>query len=143
MLQRVTALLLDLVPRPILYVLAALSVLTFVGTLLLIPLLLIRIPPDYFDPRVPRTWFRGRHPALRVAGHLVKNTVGGVFLAMGVVMLFTPGQGILTMLVGLSLLDFPGKRGLEAKFIGLPGVLKAINHLRQQARRPPLVLPDP
>jgi len=58
-------------------------------------------------------------------------------------MLFLPGQGVLTMLIGISMLDFPGKRKIEAKLIGQPTVLSVINGMRKRRGKPPLVLaPD-
>ncbi|HEX6950222.1 MAG TPA: PGPGW domain-containing protein [Nitrospira sp.] len=123
--------------------LAALSVVFFIGTLIAIPFILVRLPPDYFDVRVPRPWMQDHHPVLRVVGHIVKNAVGAVFLLAGFLMLFLPGQGVLTMLIGISMLDFPGKRKLEAKLIGQPTVLNVINHMRKKRGKPPLVLaPD-
>jgi hypothetical protein len=55
-------------------------------------------------------------------------------------MLFLPGQGILTMLIGISMLDFPGKRNIEAKLIGQPTVLGVINGMRKRRGKPPLIL---
>lgn len=55
-------------------------------------------------------------------------------------MLVTPGQGVLTILIGLSLLDLPGKRAVERRLIGNPAVLRAVNALRAKAHRPPLRL---
>ena len=49
-----------------------------------------------------------------------------------------PGQGILTMIVGLTMLDFPGKRGLERRLIGRPHILHALNRLRARFGRAPL-----
>jgi Putative transmembrane protein (PGPGW) len=123
--------------------LAALSIVFFVGTLIAIPFILVRLSADYFDVRVPRPWMQDHHPVLRVAGHIVKNAVGAVFLIAGFLMLFLPGQGVLTMLIGISMLDFPGKRKIEAKFIGQPPVLSVINNMRKKRGKPPLVLaPD-
>ena len=123
--------------------LAALSIVFFIGTLIAIPFILVRLPADYFDIRVPRPWMQDHHPVLRVAGHIVKNAVGAVFLLAGFLMLFLPGQGVLTMLIGISMLDFPGKRKIEAKLIGQPTVLNVINSMRKKYGKPPLVLaPD-
>ena len=123
--------------------LAALSIVFFIGTLIAIPFILVRLPADYFDIRVPRPWMQDHHPVLRVAGHIVKNAVGAVFLIAGFLMLFLPGQGVLTMLIGISMLDFPGKRKIEAKLIGQPTVLNVINSMRKKCGKPPLVLaPD-
>lgn len=124
--------------------LTALSVVFFVGSLIAIPFILVRLPTDFFDTRVPRRWMEDHHPVLRVLGHIVKNVVGAIFLFAGFLMLFLPGQGILTMLIGMTMLDFPGKRRLEAKMIGQPAVLSTINSMRQKFGKPPLTIaPDP
>jgi hypothetical protein len=124
--------------------LTALSVVFFVGSLIAIPFILVRLPTDFFDTRVPRRWMEDHHPVLRLLGHIVKNVVGAIFLFVGFLMLFLPGQGILTMLIGVTMLDFPGKRRLEAKMIGQPAVLSTINNMRQKFGKPPLTIaPDP
>jgi hypothetical protein len=123
--------------------LTVLSLVFFVGSLIAIPFILVRLPADYFDVRVPRPWMQDHHPVLRLVGHIVKNAAGAVFLFAGFLMLFLPGQGILTMLIGVSMLDFPGKRKLEAKMIGQPAILSAINGMREKFGKPPLVIaPD-
>ncbi|HSA62648.1 MAG TPA: PGPGW domain-containing protein [Nitrospiraceae bacterium] len=123
--------------------LTLLSIVFFVGSLIAIPFILVRLPADFFDIRVPRPWMKDHHPVLRVLGHLVKNVVGAIFLFAGFLMLFLPGQGILTILIGVSMLDFPGKRKLEAKMIGQPTILSAINGMRERFGKPPLTIaPD-
>lgn len=127
-----------------LVMLTVLSIVFFVGSLIVIPFILIRLPADFFDIRVPRPWMQDQHPVLRLIGHIVKNAVGAIFLFAGFLMLFLPGQGILTVLIGISMLDFPGKRNLEAKMIGQPTVLHAINGMREKFGKPPLIIaPDP
>ncbi len=123
--------------------LTALSVIFFIGSLIAIPFILVRLPTDFFDTRVPRRWMEDHHPVLRLFGHLVKNVIGAIFLFVGFLMLFLPGQGILTMLIGVTMLDFPGKRKLEAKMIGQPAVLNTINTMRQKFGRPPLTIAPP
>jgi len=49
-----------------------------------------------------------------------------------------PGQGILTILLGIIMLDIPGMRPLEARIIQRPAVLGAINKLRARFSKPPL-----
>ena len=127
-----------------LVMLTVLSIVFFVGSLIVIPFILIRLPADFFDIRVPRPWMQDQHPVLRLIGHIVKNAVGAIFLFAGFLMLFLPGQGILTVLIGISMLDFPGKRNLEAKMIGQPTVLHAINGMREKFGKPSLIIaPDP
>ncbi len=118
------------------------SVVFFVGTLIAIPFILVRLPAHYFDERHPRLWMPNHHPVLRFAGFAVKNAVGAVFLAVGIALLFLPGQGILTILLGVSLMDFPGKRYIERKIVGQPTVLTAINGLRAKYNKPPLTVKD-
>jgi hypothetical protein len=53
-------------------------------------------------------------------------------------MLLTPGQGILSIVVGLMLLDFPGKLILVRKILTKPRIFRTINRMRTTAKRPPL-----
>ena len=114
----------------------------FVVSLLAVPLLLARIPADYFarTEASPMGWQR-RHPVLRWTLHLLKNVCGVLLVLAGVVMLFTPGQGVLTVLVGVSLMDFPGKRRLELWLVRRPRVLTSINWIRQRTHHSPLEMP--
>ena len=124
------------VPSEVLVTLALVSIIAFVGTLIAIPFILVRLPQDYFDVRVPRAWMKDSHPVLRAVGRGIKNLVGVVFVLAGVSMLVLPGQGVLTLLIGLSLIDFPGKQRLEARIVGHPRVLHAVNSLREKFGKP-------
>ncbi len=112
------------------------SVIAFVGTLIAIPAILIRLPPDYFKNHHHKPWFANHHPVIRTLGLLIKNIAGIIFLLAGIAMLFLPGQGLLTMLLGILFIDFPGKHHLEQKLIQHPQVLKAINAFREKAGKP-------
>ena len=118
--------------------LAVVSLVTFFATLLLVPMILIRLPSDYFSFRRRQRRPQVRHPLVVVLLTLVKNVFGLTFVAAGVVMLVLPGQGILTILVGLMLLDFPGKYRAEQWLVGHAPVLRSINWIRSRADRPPL-----
>ena len=89
-------------------------------------------PPGTAPPVVPDTRWR----------RLAKNVAGVVLVLLGLVMALPgiPGQGILTMIVGITLIDFPGKRGLERRMIGRPRILRSINRLRARFHRAPLDL---
>jgi hypothetical protein len=127
----------------VLFGLFVFSLVSFVGTLIAIPYILVRIPPNYFDTRDDhRIWLENHHPVLRLMGVAAKNLLGLIFLLAGFAMLFLPGQGILTMLIGVSLLDFPGRRHLERRLIGRPSVLQAINKVRKKFGKPPLEIKD-
>ena len=64
-------------------------------------------------------------------------------LLLGIAMLVLPGQGVLTILAALVLLDFPGKRRLERRLLLRPRLLGALNSLRARAGRPPIDLDHP
>lgn len=100
--------------------------------------LLVRLPEDYFA--------KERHPlrdtASRPLLRLLKNLLGLVLFLLGVVLSLpgVPGQGLLTILVALFLLDFPGKYRLERAIISRGPVLRAANRLRGSFGRPPFSL---
>jgi amino acid transporter len=122
--------------------LGILSLVTFVASLLLIPYLCVRMGDDYFMPQRDKDeTLAGRHPVIRWAGLILKNLIGVLLIASGIAMLFLPGQGLLTIIIGVMALNFPGKRKLELWMIRLPGVLRAINAMRARAKHPPLELP--
>ncbi|MGH7168570.1 MAG: PGPGW domain-containing protein [Nitrospiraceae bacterium] len=126
--------------KDVLLSLFVLSVVTFVVSLIGIPFLLVRLPSHYFDERHPRNWMQDHHPVLRLIGLGLKNAVGVLLFLAGIAMIVLPGQGLLTILIGISLLDFPGKRHMERRLIGQPAVLKTINKLREKFGRPPLIV---
>jgi hypothetical protein len=89
---------------------AGASFITFLAFLILVPLLAIRIPSDYFARgKFHRKLWADQHLVLRMVLLTGKNLLGCVFIVGGIVMLVLPGQGILTILAGIMLLDFPGK----------------------------------
>ena len=119
------------------------SVVLFFATLLAIPPLVARIPPDYFvRKRRVRLVKSGRHILLGYLLLVGKNLLGLFFLFAGFAMLVLPGQGLITMLIGLLLLDFPGKFRLERRVVAIPSVLKTLNWLRHRSGRPPLIPPE-
>lgn len=114
----------------------AFSVVTFLGSLIVVPWLIIQMPADYFVRDKPQVY---RHPVARVSLLIIKNVFGVLFLLAGLIMLVTPGQGILSILVGLSLLNFPGKRKLEQRIIANARIERVLNALRAKAGKPPLI----
>jgi archaellum biogenesis protein FlaJ (TadC family) len=122
--------------------LGAMSLLMFVVTLVVFPLVIVYLPEDYFvrDRRDPARQAR-RHPAVWLTLTVLKNILGAVLILAGVAMLVLPGQGLLTMLIGLTLLNFPGKYALERRLVSRPAVSKALNRIREMAGRERLELP--
>lgn len=131
----------DSVSSELLATFGMISVATFFLSLIIVPMVIVRIPEDYFAVGKRKTiHWQGLNPLLRTCLLIIKNIAGLVFLVMGILMLVLPGQGLLTILFGIALLDFPGKSKLERRLISYPKVLSSINWVRKKAKRKPLIL---
>ena len=103
----------------------------------------IMMPADHFTRPPLRRDLASRHPAVRILARVGKNLAGTVLLAVGIVLAMpgVPGPGLLFILLGVSLMDVPGKRAVERYIVSRPLVLRPINALRARWNRPPLELP--
>lgn len=121
--------------------LAVFSIVSFIGTLLLVPVLVIRIPDDYFTEKKRHRWepWAHKHPVIRWSLLIAKNILGYIFIILGIAMLVLPGQGVLTILIGILFINFPGKYRLERWVVMRAPVLNTINRLRRRAGRMPLI----
>ena len=113
----------------------------FIISLLTLPWLVAKIPDDYFVPkkRQPTNW-KNQHPVVRLLILIGKNLVGYGLIFAGLLMLFLPGQGILTLVTGLLLIDYPGKFRIERRIVRTPAILNGLNWLRAKAKKPPLMV---
>lgn len=120
------------------------SVVTFVLSIAVVTVVLVKLPANYFHSSHAREFLVERHPVLRALGIVAKNLLGLVLVGFGVVMSLpgVPGQGVLTILLGIMLLDFPGKRALETHIVSRPRVQTAVNALRARFDKPPLMLDE-
>jgi len=127
--------------QAILWWIGAISIIAFVGSVILVPLLVARLPPDYFSAKErPVPQWLPEHPLLRILSLGLKNLFGAILFVAGFVMIFIPGQGLITMFAGITLLDFPGKYQLEKRVIQIPAVLRATNWIRRKKGRPEITL---
>ena len=123
-------------------ILAGLAALTWVLTLLLVPWFIARLPADYFQQSQRRPVYTDSlHPLVGWGLATLKNIIGAALILLGLIMLFTPGQGLATVLVGLMLLNFPGKYRLEQRMAQNPRILRSLNWLRDKMGRAPLLSP--
>ena len=123
----------------------ALTVVTFVLSIVICVVVVIRIPHDYFVCDDRGFDCRHRHPVVRWPLVIGKNLLGVLLVLLGVVMSLpgVPGQGILTILLGAMLVDFPGRRRAERWLLRRRGVLNTINRMRARYGRQPLLLDAP
>lgn len=112
------------------------GVLSIAVTVLVTCWVLVRLPADHFacDHR----------PSRSMAVRWARNVGGALLIALGIVLSFpgVPGQGVLTILLGIMCLDVAGKRRLELWLVRKPRVRDGIDRLRARYGKPPLTLPD-
>ena len=122
-------------------VLAWISVSLLIISIAVIPWIVIKIPQNYFHEHYRvRVAKQSNHPLIAQFFTGLKNLVGFLFVVLGILMLVLPGQGILTILMGLFMMNFPGKYRLEKKIVSAPKVLQSLNWIRAKANKPPLML---
>src|SRR5687767_15413406 len=121
---------------------ALVVVVTFVVATGVVSFVVVKLPATYFHPDHDREILKDKHPAIRWAGIIGKNLAGVILIALGVVMSAPgiPGPGLVTILFGVMLVDFPGRRLLEHKIVSRPAVQKTINNLRERFGKKPIKL---
>ncbi|MFE8069926.1 PGPGW domain-containing protein [Marinobacteraceae bacterium S3BR75-40.1] len=120
------------------------SLLVFLASLVAIPWLVTRIPHDYFArPQRHPPFFGIEHPAIHWTLTVLSTLTGVAFILAGVLMLVLPGQGLLTIFIGLMLMKFPGKYRLVRWVIAWPAIYNAIARIRRKAGKGPLMVHAP
>ncbi len=107
-----------------------------------IAIVMVKIPANYFSPHYVQDFMPGSPWIVRWGAVIAKNLFGVFLICLGILLSLpgVPGQGVLTILLGLIMLDIPGKRPLEARIIQRPAVLSAINRLRTKYNKTPLIM---
>ena len=117
----------------LLWWLTGLSFGSVVAVIVGVPWVVSRLPADYFTRDHREPWSDlGNEPFYALVLGLLKNLLGAALVVLGVVLIFTPGQGLLTLLAGLLLMNFPGKYRLERAVVARPSVFRALNWLRKR-----------
>ncbi len=121
--------------------LGVLSVVTFIGSLIAIPWIIAWLPVDYFiRHRQMAARRHARHPVVAKIILVLRNTAGLLFLLAGIAMLVLPGQGIITTLIGISLMDFHRKHAVVDYLVQRPRVMRMLNWIRLKEKKPPFEL---
>jgi hypothetical protein len=115
---------------------------TFFANLALVSFILVKIPADYFSESRQGKFLATQSPVIRGLALIGKNIAGVILVVLGIILSLpgVPGQGVLTILLGVMLLDFPGRRRFERWIVSSPKVLRTVNKLRQRFDKPPLIL---
>lgn len=115
---------------------------SFTVSLLAVGIVMVKIPADYFSSHYAPQFMLDKPWLMRWSAVILKNFLGFILIIIGIILSLpgVPGQGILTILLGLIMLDIPGKRPLEAKIISRPHILSNVNSLRAKYGKPPLIM---
>jgi hypothetical protein len=107
-----------------------------------IAIVMVKIPANYFSSHYVQDFMPGSRWIVRWGAVVAKNVFGIFLIGLGIILSLPgiPGQGFLTILLGLIMIDIPGKRPLEAWIIKRPAVLTAVNNFRAKYNKPPLVM---
>ena len=121
--------------------LGVLGVVTFVLSLIALPIIVSKLPEDYFVARRDRVFPWNTHrPIWNTVLVVGRNALGVILVLGGIGMLFLPGQGLLTIALGLLMMDLPRKRAFEAWVLSWKPIHNGINWLRKKANKPALQL---
>ncbi len=96
-----------------------------------------KLPADFFQhPRHHRHLIDpNRYPNLHFICKTIRNILGFALILAGIIMLILPGQGVLTIIIGLIVADFPHKDRWLRKLIRFPAVQKGLNLLRRKLKQ--------
>ena len=98
-------------------------ILFFVGVAIT-PFIVAAIPDDYFEQnKRPNLYYKPLSIAW-IIKKLFKNILGILLLLSGIAMLVLPRQGLLTLIIGLFLIDYPEKYRLEKKLLSYSFILE-------------------
>jgi hypothetical protein len=115
---------------------------SFFVNLAIVSFILVKLPVDHFKKGHHVEFWSGPRPALNAAKMIGKNILGILLVLLGIILSLpgVPGQGLLTVLLGIMLVDFPGKTSLERKLLSRKEIVSTINRLRAKFDKPPLEL---
>ena len=113
------------------------SLTIFIISILSIRWLVLLIPENYFKEK-KNSILKEKYFFYWVAFKFIKNSLGYLLIIGGILMLVLPGQGILTIFVGMILSDYPGKYHIEKKIIQSSIILRTINSIRKKSGKKPL-----
>ena len=119
---------------------AIVFIISFAFSTLAVAIVMVKIPANYFSSHYQKDFLPNTPWLVRWGAMIMKNIFGVFLVIVGIIMWLGPGPGLLTILFGLTMLDIPGKRPLEAQIIKRPTVLTAVNNLRARYNKPPLIM---
>ena len=118
------------------------SIVALMVTVVALPWAVMKLPADYFVSERRKPARRAsQHPLVWAVLSFCKNLVGIFLILIGIAMLVLPGQGTVTILIGLAISNFPGKFAIEQRIASQPAVGNTLNKIRKLGGVSPLQMP--
>ncbi len=116
-------------------VLAGLSIVTFTLSVIGFPWLVARLPEDCFQHPDKKKDSSDPGKTSHIFIVVLKNILGLFFFGAGIIMLFLPGQGIISILIGLG--HFPYKQHILYKTTRPKTIQGSLDWLRKKTGKHP------
>ncbi|MCL2792290.1 MAG: hypothetical protein FWD87_04290 [Spirochaetaceae bacterium] len=125
----------------LLFIFSLVTAFAFTAIILLI---IVSIPSDFFLQEKRGIIKKGNkfHFFIFVFVLILKNILGIALLLFGIVLLFIPGEGMLTIFISLLLIDFPGKRKLIRNITRRRKVINGLNFVRRKFGKSDFIYPE-
>ena len=124
------------------FLISGISLAMLLVSIILVPFFIQNLPADYFKKRKIRSKPAWVPFPLHILYLVVKNIIGIVLIIMGLAMIVLPGQGLITLIIGIILTDIPGERKAFLFVLRKTPVLKGMNWLRKKKNIPLFELPE-
>ena len=129
--------------RVVIWWISALSAVIFIIFLFAIPIFIVKLPADFFIQQSLPTACPAsqKHPLVRLIYLTAKNLIAVMIILAGIAMLFLPGQGVVTIIIGVSMLTIRGKRRLVLGLVCHRLIMQSLNRLRARFNKPAFLIP--
>ena len=127
------------------------SVLVYTGLFSFIMLFLAAVSVPFIINMLSEDYFlkKKRRSSLKTVSEYIiffstavlRNSIGLFLFISGFLMLFIPGQGLLTIFISLLFIDFPGKWKLQKKIVRNNKIHSVLNWIRRKGGRPDFKFP--
>lgn len=130
--------------RTSLYWMGGGTLLFFIVMMVATPILIVHMPADFLQRnggggvKGQGKGGQGSGKGGGMAWKVGRNILGWVLIAAGVAMMVLPGPGVLVLIIGVTLADFPGKQKALRWLVSRKSILKPANRLRERFGKPPL-----
>jgi hypothetical protein len=117
--------------QPFLQLIIIFSGIMFVVSILIIPVFIARLPSTYFIESFED------QKKLTLPIKLLRFILGALLIITGIIMLFIPGQGVISILIGLILLPILSTKKIVRKLTNSKIIQKTLNATRRRCNKVP------